>query len=50
MTTASDSGLRRMATLLGSAGLAPFIAFAGATWVDPAVLGEAFAGKLSTLR
>jgi hypothetical protein len=35
-----------MATLLGSAGLAPFIAFAGATWVDPAVLGEAFAGKL----
>ena len=46
MTDAPDLGLRPVATLLGCAGLAPFIAFAAATWVDPAVLGGAFAGTL----
>ena len=46
MTEAPDGNLQRMATALGSAGLAPFVACAAATWVDSQVLGEMLAGVL----
>jgi hypothetical protein len=38
--------VRPVATLLGGAGLAPFIAFSAATWIDPETLGGAVAGSL----
>ncbi len=42
----ADDDSRLVATLLGAGGLAPFVAFAAASWIEPSVLGEFLAGKV----